>query len=211
MENLFKSLVKSAKTGHPGVLLSNPRFPGQLVNKLSTRSVPAPPNVLNLQYLIDTGGSLDMHRVLTWSDTMSGLAGQVGAIALIQRSSGARIAEILNLTVSSIVTIDTLLILGLKRSRSRSVRVPELTQQFAAFSNSQNHLLFSISYSHVYRQYISAGIIIRRGGKLRNSVTHTYRHNFINSIQKASLNVSTTAEVVGHKSKTSTQKYLNKG
>lgn len=211
MINFLNSLAESAKSGSPGVLLRNFKISGQLVDNLSIRSVPSPPKVLVHHYRPGSKSFVQFHRVLTWSDNVTGLVGQVGAVALIQRSSGARIGEVLRLTVLDIANDDTLLIWGLKRSRSRSVRIPELSPQFVSFDKSTNHLLFTISYAHVYRQYIHAGIIIQRFGRFRNSVTHTYRHNFINTIQKASHNVTATAEVIGHKSKTSTEKYLTKG
>lgn len=158
------------------------------------------------------GGSLDgRHPVLTWRPQHVAIAGQAGAVYLIQRSCGCRASEALSLASSDIVLPDTLIIKAAKGSRTRSIRLPEFNDQFISLVSSGIHPLFSISYSHLYRQYKSAGIIEYRGLNRHNRVTHSLRKNFIQSIQMVSKDVGTTADIVGHKSKRSTIIYLKKG
>lgn len=151
------------------------------------------------------------HQVLTWTSTEAAITGQAGAVYLIQRSSGCRVSEALALTTGDIVLPDLLIIKALKGSRPRTIRIPEFKDQFSRLLSLGNHPLFRVSYSHVYRQYLNAGIVEIRPDSCHNRVTHSLRKNFIQSVHSASKDVGLTADLVGHKSKRSTIIYLKKG
>lgn len=189
--------LPGAPAGHPAIL--------------STRSVPSPSKVSPGIWHPGDLASGRGYPTLTWVDQESGLHGQAGAIILIQRSSGCRIGEVLDLSTKSIVSPDLLLIMASKGSRPRAVRVPELQQQFARLLLALDHPLFSLSYSQVYRQYKACGIVEYRPHNTYNRVTHSLRKDYIQAVQVVTKDVNLTKDIVGHKSKRSTIIYLQKG
>lgn len=178
---------------------------------LSVRSVPTPSKVSPGKYQDLYPTLHGHHHVLLWTDLYSGLTGQCGALALLQRSSGCRISEALALSTTDVVLPDLLIIKALKGSRARSVRIPELQSQLLSLLSAGSHPLFRLSYAQVYRQYKAAGIIEYLDHNHRNRVTHSLRHAYIQNIQLVSKDVGITADIVGHKSKRSTLIYLKKG
>lgn len=148
---------------------------------------------------------------LCYNDKQTNTHGQIGAIVLLSRCSGARINEILRLTSDEIVGNDSIIIRAEKKSRSRIVRVPELSEQFQKARQYPHSKLFSVSYSQVWRQYVNHGISFSVPGDSHRKVTHSFRYKYISDIQHVAHSVDTTAECVGHKSPKSTEVYLRKG
>jgi len=148
---------------------------------------------------------------LCYYDHETNTHGQIGAIVLLSRCSGARINEILRLTSDEIVGNDNLVIRAEKKSRSRIVRVPELSDQLQKARQYPHSKLFSVSYSQVWRQYVNHGISFSVPGDHYRKVTHSFRYQYISDIQHVVHSVDTTAECVGHKSPKSTEIYLLKG
>lgn len=148
---------------------------------------------------------------LCYYDHETNTHGQIGAIVLLSRCSGARINEILRLTSDNIVGTDSLIIRAEKKSRSRIVRVPELSDQLQKARQYPHSKLFSLSYSQVWRQYVNHGISFSVPGDLHRKVTHSFRYQYISDIHHVVNSVDTTAECVGHRSSKSTEVYLKKG
>ncbi len=183
-------------------------IPGKPVRILRTASVPSPSKLSPVQYQeggIPRGSG---HAVLMYRSVRAGLSGQTGAVYLVQQTGGFRIREVLALTTANIMAPDTLIIPAFKGSRTRSIRLPELADQFATLIRSGPHPLFRISYSHVYRQYINAGILIYNAPGKRNTVTHVPRREYIQAVHQSTGTLDTTRDVVGHRSRKSTQSYI---
>ena len=209
--NGFKKISLPSLNSDSSRILTLAKIGGKnILDQFRMRSVPSPREDLGSMCQGGTIKTPATHCIVTWSDPVSRLTGQVGAIALLQRSSGARIGEILQAHGIDIVLPDLLIIHGSKKSRDRSIRVPELTQQFILPAGFPGCLLFSVSYSQVYRAYLNAGIVCLYPKNRNRSVTHNYRVQFIKRVHGKSKRLTTTAEIVGHKSISSTQSYINK-
>lgn len=200
---LHSSLILSVK-----VPSTDPSKPLTVLRKAS---VPSPSVVSPGEWQKGMIGIRNTHQVLTYSMKDEGLSGQCGAVYLIQLESGCRIGEVLRLTTNDIVLPCTLLLLALKRSRPRAIRLPELQEQLQRLLPAGEHCLFNISYSQVYRQYLNAGIVLYNPPGSRRTVTHTPRREYIQAVHNVSQDIDTTRDVVGHKSRSSTLTYLQKG
>jgi integrase len=177
---------------------------------LRTNSVSTPSAVLTTLTQNRTTYTLKKIFPLSYAHPAYNVGGQIGAVILLQEITGCRISEILLLRTNDILLPDTLIIHGLKRSRSRSVRVPELAQQFSVAVKYPGHFLFSISYDQVRRWYLRLGIYSQFTSQSRKAVTHSLRYRYINAVSAKS-DVETTQDIIGHKSQSSTDHYLQKG
>ncbi len=187
------------------------RDPSDPVSAIRTLPVPSPSKVSVAQWHPGSPWDLYTHPVLCYLDRETGLAGQLGAVSLIQRTGGHRISEVLSLKTTDIVPPDALLIRALKRSRPRVLRLPELQPALALLLQGRDHPLFSISYHQVYRAYLRSGIVLYNHCGSRRSVTHAPRRAFIQAVHRVSKTLDITRDCVGHKSRTSTLTYLKKG
>jgi integrase len=177
---------------------------------LRFNSVSTPSAVLDTQLQSQSTYTLKKVFPLSYSHQRFHVGGQIGAVILLQEITGCRISEVLRLRTNDILLPDTLILHGVKHSRSRSVRVPELSQQFSTAAKFPGHFLFSISYDQVRRWYLRLGIYNQFTSQSRKAVTHSLRYRYINAVSAKS-DVETTQDIIGHKSINSTEHYLSKG
>ena len=129
------------------------------------------------------------------------------AVVELQFLYGLRISEVLNIERSDVSASGYIKIKGLKNSNSRIVR----PVQFLHFwQHSGNHLLPLVNtYSRFffYRKYKELGLSMRYEGRTNNSVTHLFRHEVVQDLQRSFDETSTTQKFIGHKNIKNTKRY----
>lgn len=132
------------------------------------------------------------------------------AVVELQFLYGLRISEVLNIERSDVSKSGYIKIKGLKNSNSRIVR-PVRFLDF--WQNSGSHLLpLRNTYSRFffYRKYKDLGLSMRYPGRSNNSVTHCFRHEVVQELQRSFDETSTTQKFIGHKNIKNTKRYESK-
>lgn len=132
------------------------------------------------------------------------------AVVEMQFLYGLRISEVLNVESSDVSESGYIKIKGLKNSNSRIVR-PANYMHF--WTSTGRHLLpIGKTYSrfYFYRKYKELGLSVKYAGRLNNSVTHLFRHEVVNELQKSFNEITTTQKFIGHKNIKNTMRYENK-
>ena len=121
--------------------------------------------------------------------------------------NGCRISEILSIRASDITVIGTVNIRAKKGSENRIIHFASATEflKSCRLNNIKPFELYDRFY--VYRQFKKYGISIHTGNSSKNSVTHSFRHLYINSARKENIQAETIQKSVGHKNKANTEKY----
>lgn len=129
------------------------------------------------------------------------------AVVEMQFLYGLRISEVLNIENSDVSKSGYIKIRGLKNSNSRIVR-PVNYMDFWVYRC--KHLLPIVNtYSrfYFYRKYKELGLSVKYAGRLNNSVTHLFRHEVVNELQKSFNEIGTTQKFIGHKNVKNTMRY----
>lgn len=177
--------------------------------RVRNKSVSTRPEVLSiLLHPIDSSDAGKIYPIV-YDDPAAKSQSIQSAVYLILIISGARINEILRLTSANILSDDTLIITGSKRSRNREIRVPELKSQLSIARTIRGARLFPISYTQMWRWMSAHGYYHHYIDQIRRAVTHAPRHDKIKAIADKS-DLQTAQDVIGHKSQRSTQRYRNK-
>lgn len=132
------------------------------------------------------------------------------AVVELQFVYGLRISEVLNIERGDVSETGYIRIKGLKNSNSRIVK-PIHFLQF--WQSSGSHLLpLKNTYSRFffYRKYKELGLSYRYEGRSNNSVTHLFRHEVVQELQRNFNETSTTQKFIGHKNIKNTIRYENK-
>jgi site-specific recombinase XerD len=132
------------------------------------------------------------------------------AVVELQFLYGLRISEVLNIERSDVSSSGYIRVKGLKNSNSRIVR-PVRYLHF--WQSSGSHLLpLCNTYSrfYFYRKYKELGLSMKYEGRSNNSVTHLFRHEVVQDLQRSFDETSTTQKFLGHKNIKNTQRYENK-
>lgn len=132
------------------------------------------------------------------------------AVIELQFTYGLRISEVLNIERGDVSKSGYIRVKGLKNSNSRIVR----PVQFLHFwLHSGSHLLpLKNTYSRFffYRKYKELGLSMRYPGRSNNSVTHLFRHEVVQELQRNFDETSTTQKFIGHKNIKNTKRYETK-
>lgn len=129
------------------------------------------------------------------------------AVIEIMYNFGLRISEVLAISSKSINNRNQILIRGMKGSSDRLI-TPVLYSSYwlkVKTCNLQDHSLRGRFY--YYRLFKKLGFISLAAGNKKNSVTHSFRHNFVTEIMKETDNIETARELIGHKNSNSTKYY----
>lgn len=132
------------------------------------------------------------------------------AVVELQFLYGLRISEVLNIERSDVSASGYIRIKGLKNSNSRIVR-PVSFLEF--WQHSGSHLLpLKNTYSRffLYRKYKELGLSVRYQGRSNNSVTHCFRHEVVQDLQRNFNEIDTTQKFIGHKNIKNTKRYESK-
>jgi len=139
---------------------------------------------------------------------MSNESLRYATIYAIQAWSGARISEVLNIGYTDIVDDRTVLIRALKHSRNRICTLPFEVPLLNQSRLMKQALFPGIDRFRVYRFYKRYGIYLRTPRGKNNKVTHKLRYDYILKIKNISHSLEVTQDLVGHKSKKTTEGYL---
>jgi integrase len=131
-------------------------------------------------------------------------------IQFIIQQYGIRISELLQSETSDIVNYCDLIIRGNKGSASRFLHLPELSDFFAWRLSLPPGKIFYTRYITFYRYCLAHGYFEQHKGKVNRSVTHSFRYKYIRSLSDVAGDIKTVADCVGHRSKKTSQEYLNK-
>lgn len=129
------------------------------------------------------------------------------AVIEIMFNYGLRISEVLAINSKSINSRNQIIIKGLKGSSDRLV-TPVISSTYwrkVKMYNCQDHTLNGRFY--YYRLFKKLGFTSHAAGNKKNSVTHSFRHNFITEIMKQTDNIEIAKELIGHKNSNSTKYY----
>ena len=132
------------------------------------------------------------------------------AVVELQFLYGLRISEVLNIERSDVSKTGYIRVKGLKHSNSRIVR-PVNYLHF--WQNDGSHLLpLCKTYSrfYFYRKYKQLGLSMKYEGRSNNSVTHLFRHEVVQDLQRSFNESSTTQKFIGHKNIKNTKRYESK-
>lgn len=134
----------------------------------------------------------------------------VWEVALLQYRYGLRISEILLIDKYSFAGPKTLVIRGLKGSKSRVIELSNEFVYITLWERADYQIGYVYSRWFFYREYKKVGITFLTPVGLRNSVTHSLRINKIKTMSKAGVSVELIAQHIGHKSTKTTNLYVNK-
>lgn len=119
----------------------------------------------------------------------------------------ARISEILNLRRSSALSLDRVVVSGLKQSRDYLIHVPGLGSFLAGLSRVVGDFkIFNVSYQQCYKQCLKAGLVWQRSGSKHNLVTHAARHLFGREVSII-FGKPTASSLLHHKSRVTVNRY----
>lgn len=123
--------------------------------------------------------------------------------------NGLRVSEVLKIQGGDIISRNSFIIRASKGSSDRIGYVVHNVQLFSSFAGSACYLFDCFSRFYIYRLFKRVGLSSEIIGNRNRAVTHSLRHQRIESIQSASSNVVGTAQLIGHKNVKSTAHYLS--
>lgn len=123
--------------------------------------------------------------------------------------NGLRVSEVLRIQGVDIISRNSFIIRASKGSAVRIGYVVHNVKLFSSFAGSSCYLFDCFSRFYVYRLFKRVGLSSEIIGNRNRAVTHSLRHQRIESIQSASENIFGTAQLIGHKNVKSTAHYLS--
>jgi site-specific recombinase XerD len=124
--------------------------------------------------------------------------------------SGARISEILNINAADIQNDGKIFLKGLKHSENRLIQPVIFKEFFIKCKLNNLKPYYGLSRFYYYRIFKKKGLIAFHSQNKKNSVCHSFRHNFISNLANAGIDIEDIKKFVGHKSLKSTLHYVNK-
>ena len=132
------------------------------------------------------------------------------AVVELQFLYGLRISEVLNVESSDVSKSGYIKIRGLKNSNSRIVRPVNFLHFWIHTCKHLLPLVNTYSRFYFYRKYKELGLSVQYAGRKNNSVTHLFRHEVVNELQKSFDEIATTQKFIGHKNIKNTMLYEDK-
>jgi len=117
----------------------------------------------------------------------------------------ARISEILNLTISSVLSADRVYCAGSKRSHGYIIYLPTIGEQISENGLvSASQKLFSPTYMQLYRAAVKVGLRIEVGENQNKKRLHASRYSIASEVSKKTITADLTG-ILHHRSSSSQQ------
>lgn len=129
-------------------------------------------------------------------------------IELIYRN-GLRVSELLRIRGADIMQNGSFIIRASKFSDNRIGFIVTGAQWFQSWRSFPGYIFADYNRHFVYYMFKKHGISAQIIGNQNKAVTHVLRHQAIENLQKATNDSAVTAQAIGHRSKRSTEHYLN--
>lgn len=121
--------------------------------------------------------------------------------------NGCRVSEILSIKSGDITMIGTVKINAKKGSHNRIIHFQEATEYLKQCRLNKVEPFSLYNRYYIYRQLKKYGIELTTGNSSKNSVTHCFRHLFVNAARQEDIQSETIQAAVGHKNKGNTERY----
>lgn len=132
------------------------------------------------------------------------------AFIFLQKVTGARVSELLNITRQNYEAPAGLILTGLKGSRDREVRVPELAGFLIDRFNRFEYLFAGLSYDMIRSRYKGIGIYKKPENSKNARITNALRARKVQDLQESNKKTETIRDVIGHNSIKSQEHYKQK-
>jgi len=133
----------------------------------------------------------------------------IKAVVSLQHQEGLRISEVISIKPSDVKSGLRIVIQGKKRSENRII-TPIYYRDFWERYAQQFTIIGDIYSRHYFKRlYVKYGLYLDMGKGKPRAVTHSMRHNYIDSLAKQSVETSDIKKHIGHKSSKSTESYIN--
>ena len=132
------------------------------------------------------------------------------AIIELLYNSGCRISEILSIKSNSITRSGQIFIKGSKKSSDRVIQSVLFRRFWIDNKLSIQNLLSNYNRFYFYRLFKNNGLAISFESKKNKSVTHSFRHLYINSLADSNISNLNIQSAIGHKSIKSQEFYKKK-
>ena len=129
-------------------------------------------------------------------------------IELIYRN-GLRVSELLRIKGTDIMLNGSFIIRASKFSSNRIGFVINNSEYLQSFRSFPGYIFADYNRHFVYYLFKRRGISAQIIGNQNKAVTHVLRHQAIENLQRATNDSAVTAQAIGHRSKKSTEHYLN--
>lgn len=129
-------------------------------------------------------------------------------IELIYRN-GLRVSELLRIKGTDIMLNGSFIIRASKFSSNRIGFVINNSEYLQSFRSFPGYIFADYNRHFVYYLFKRHGISAQIIGNQNKAVTHVLRHQAIENLQRATNDSAVTAQAIGHRSKKSTEHYLN--
>ena len=129
-------------------------------------------------------------------------------IELIYRN-GLRVSELLRIKGTDIMSNGSFIIRASKFSSNRIGFVINNADYLQNFRSFPGYVFSDYNRHFVYYLFKRLGIGAQIIGNRNKAVTHVLRHQAIENLQRATEDSAATAQAIGHRSKKSTEHYLN--
>ncbi len=129
-------------------------------------------------------------------------------IELIYRN-GLRVSELLRIRGTDIMQNGSFIIRASKFSENRIGFIVNGAQWFQSWRSFPGEVFRDYNRHFVYYLFKRRGISAQIIGNQNKAVTHVLRHQAIENLQRATNDSAATAQAIGHRSKRSTEHYLN--
>ena len=129
-------------------------------------------------------------------------------IELIYRN-GLRVSELLRIKGTDIMLNGSFIIRASKFSSNRIGFVINSADYLQNFRSFPGYIFADYNRHFVYYLFKRHGISAQIIGNQNKAVTHVLRHQAIENLQRATNDSAVTAQAIGHRSKKSTEHYLN--
>lgn len=127
----------------------------------------------------------------------------------LQFENGLRISELLSLRYEHINSRGQIFVKGLKNSNDRLIQLPHINRFSFAASGGCGYIFEGFSRFYFYRLYKKLGLYVELENSKYNSVTHCFRHLYLESVVKDYNSLELAQQAIGHKSINSTMHYTN--
>jgi len=139
------------------------------------------------------------------------LSRDVQDVMRVLLTTGARVGEVLRITIGDMISRDTVYVEGLKGSASYTIYLPGLSNQVITWKGvSNDKRIFKPRYRQVWRECRRAGITMRAAGHRRRTVSHIGRRKRAQAVN-SKFGERAAGDVLHHKQQNSILYYLNKG
>jgi len=128
----------------------------------------------------------------------------------IQRISGVRVGEVLNVKAVDIMDNQNIYIHGSKGSNDRIVNCPAVISIICKNVDiNTRQSIFTVSYTQYYRFLKKHGDILHIVGKKNNYVSHSFRKKLLNQIYNSGCaKKEKIGHAIGHRSKKTINYYI---